>query len=106
MEQQSEQSTGIVRTAVLAVEAVRQHQRLQVCRAERAIEEFAEAAGRECDEVRDLAPFHSTKLQAEAQQFAKARESTALQVRRRLHEQRLEVARQFAEMNVQRQEAI
>ena len=56
--------------------------------------------------IRDLPPLHPTKLQAEAQQFAEAREATALQVRWRLHEQRFEMARQFAEADVEREKAI
>src|SRR5262245_59987610 len=98
MKQQPEQSARIVGTAVFAVETVRQHERLQMRRLEPAIEEFAETAGRERDEIADLPALQSAKLESKAQQLSRAGKAGALQVRWRLHEERFEMTRQLAQM--------
>ena len=48
MEYEAEEGARIVRTAVLAVEAVGENQRFQMRGFERAIEELAQAAGGAC----------------------------------------------------------
>jgi len=77
-----------------------------VRRVERAVEELAEAAGREGDEVRDLASAHAAELQGEREQLAKPGEPLAVQVGRRLHEQWLEVPGEACEPAFHREEAL
>src|SRR6185295_14767107 len=82
MKEESEQRAGVVRTAVLAVETVREHQGLEVSRLERAIEKLAEAPGGEGDQVGDLPSAHAPQFQSETQQLAKPGETASLQVGR------------------------
>ncbi len=73
---------------------------------ERAIEKLPEAAGRERDEIGDLASAQAPELEREAQEFAEAGQSATLQVRRRLHEKWLEMACEAAESLSERQEPL
>ena len=75
MKQEPEQRARVIGPAVLAVEAVREDERFQVRRIERAVEELAEAARREGDEVRDLAAAQAPEAQRELQHLAKSREA-------------------------------
>ena len=106
VEQQTEQRARVVGPAVLAVEAVRENQRLEVRRGERAVEKFSEAAGGESDQVRNLAPAHAAKLQREPEQLAESAEALPVQVGRRLHEERLEVTREARQPTLHLQEAL
>jgi hypothetical protein len=92
VEQEPEKRARVIGAAVLAVKAVCEDERLQVRRIERAVEELAETARREGDEVRDLSAAQAAESQRELQHLAKSREAVLSKVRRRLHEQRLEVA--------------
>ncbi len=97
MEHEAKEGARIVRSAVLAIEAVGENQRLQMRGFERAVEKLAQAAGGERDHIGDLASAQSAEPEREPEQLGEAREPAALQVRRRLHEERLEMPRERAQ---------
>ena len=72
MEQQSQRGAGVVRTAVFAVNIVRQKHRLHFFRFVMAIEKIAEASGEERDKLGGFIALHSAESFSHAQEFEPA----------------------------------
>ena len=91
---------GSVRAAVLAVDVVGEKERLDLLGLVVAVEEVAEAAGQERNHPADLGGRDLPEAPADPQRLEEAREAPRADVRRRLEEERLEVARQALELVV------
>ena len=91
---------GRVGTAVLAVHVVGEEERLDLLGLVVAVEEVAEAAGQERDHAPDLGGRDVAEAPADPQRLEEAREPARADVRRRLEEEGLEVARQALQLVV------
>ena len=106
MEQQSQRGAGVVRTAMLAVNIVRQKHRLHFFRFIMAIEKIAEASGEERDKLGGFIALHSAESFSHAQEFEPAPDAADRGIGRRLQKERLKITRQFLQLIVHAQEGV
>ncbi len=100
MEEQAERGPRRVRAAVLAVDVVGEEERLDLLGLVVAVEEVAEAPGQERHHARDLVSRDPAEALAHAQRLHHARDPARVDVRRRLEEEWLEVAREELQLVV------
>ena len=100
VEQKAERGAGLVGAAVLSVEAVGQHERLDLLGLVVAVEEVPEASRQEGDHPGDLGARDRAHAPADPPELAQAREAARFEVRRRLEEERLKVAGEAFELLV------
>src|SRR5271156_5106526 len=106
MEQQSKRGASVVRTAVLAVNIVRQKHRLQFFGFIMAVEKIAKATGEKRNELRGFFALHAAKSFSYAQQFEPASRAALRGVGRRLQKKRLKIARQLLQLVVNTDEGL
>ena len=100
MEEQAQGGSGRIGSAVLAVDVVREEERLDLLGLVVAVEEIAEAAGQERDHAPGLGRRDAAEAAADAQRLEKPRPAPRSDVRRRLEEEGLEVAGEALELVV------
>src|SRR5690606_1665480 len=90
----------MVGTAVLAVQAVGKDQPLHRLGVKMPVEKIAERAREKAYERRDLLAAHAAEATADAQHFEQASCAAPVRIRRRLHEERLQVGGEFPKMRI------
>ncbi len=91
VKQQAHRGAGLIRAAVLAVEAVRQDQSLQLVGFEAAVEKVAERSGQKTDQSARVVARQATEAAKETPEFSDLAEATRVHVRGRFQEKRLQV---------------
>src|SRR5690606_21551414 len=92
VKQEPHGGAGLVRTPVLAVQAVRKHQALDRIGPELAVEEIPERAGEKTQQRPDLVARDAAKAPADAHKLENPRDALPSRVGRRLEEERLQPA--------------
>jgi hypothetical protein len=95
MKQQANRCSRLVRAAMLAVNVVRQEHRLHLFRFIVVIEKLAEASGEKGNQLRNLRAGDPAEAFPCAKQIAPAVDRRSIDLRRRLHKKRLQIAREF-----------
>ncbi len=100
MEQEADRRARRVRAAVLAVDVVREKERLDLLALVVAVEEVAEAPRQERDHAADLVPRDPAKAFADAEPLQDSGEPPGMHVRGRLQKEGLQIAGQSLELVV------
>ena len=103
VEQQAQRGPGIIRSAVLAINVVRQKQPLGFIAFEMAVQKFGERSGHELEQRGRLGAAYPPKPPRHAPQFADAGHAGGVDMRRRFEEKRLEIARQPPQLGIDAQ---
>src|SRR5271167_2858175 len=106
MEKQSQRGTGIIRTAVFAVNVVRQKHRLHFLGFVVAVEKIAKASSEERNQLRNFFTPHSSKSFSHAQHFEPTPGAATRRIGRRLQEKWLKITRQFFQLIVHADERL
>jgi hypothetical protein len=106
VEEEADRAAGLVGPAVLAIEGVRQYERLDLLGLVMAVQEFAQAARQERDHRRDVVAADAADAPSHPQRLEDAGQAAGVDVRGGFHEERLEVAGESLEPAVDRAERL
>ena len=100
MEEQADGRARLIRSAMLAINVVGKEHGLHFFGLVIVIEKFAQASGQEGNQLRDFVTRNPAEFFSHAKQVGPAAHASGVDLRRRLHEKRLQVARQFFQLVV------
>ena len=98
MEEQPHRGPGLIGSAVLAIEAVRQDQALQLVRLKSLIEKVAECSGQEAHESCNLFALYAAKLFVQSPRLRKFFRALRVQVGRGFEKERLQISGELLEL--------
>src|SRR5271154_886931 len=100
MKKKTERRSRIVGSAMLPVHIICEKHRLDFFGFIMAIEEIAEAAGKERNELPNFLSRHPAKTVPDAQKFPPTLRTAKRRIGRRLEKERLQIAREFFQLIV------
>ncbi len=95
MEQQAQRGSRLIRSAMFAVDVVRQKKCLYLLRFVIAIEEISQAARQKRNELRKFRTRNSSKTLTHPQQVTPSTQGLRINVRWRLEKKRLKISREL-----------
>ena len=98
VEQQTNSSSRLIRTAMFAVHVIRQEHGLDLFGFIIVIKKLAQASGQETDQFGDLCIGNLSEPLPHAKQFSQPLRPARIELRRRFQKKRLQIARQLLEL--------
>src|SRR6476661_2892917 len=100
MKQQADGSARLIRASMFAIHVVGKKHGLDLFGLVIVIEKFTETSGEKGNELRDFLAGDAAEFSSHPKQVRPAAHTAGVDFRRRFHEERLQVARQFLELVV------